>query len=528
MPLHPIGRRAATTGLLAALSARPGQAQPSRGGTLVELVQPEPPSLTSAFNTAGPIQVVSPKIFDGLVDYDFDMRPRPQLATAWDTSADGLTLSFTLRPGVTWHDGQPFTSADVAWSLLNAWKPLHGRGRATWANVTAVDTPDPLRLVIHLSKPSPAIMNALASAESQILPRHRYDGTDPLTNPLNNAPIGTGPFRFKEWKRGTSITIERNPTYWDTGKPALDTIIFRIIPDGAARATALETGEVQLAGDNPVPLSEIGRLSALPNLRVEHRGFNSANNVLFAEFNLRRPALADPRVRRAIGMACNRDLIARSIWFGQGRTATGPVSRAMAAFYTPDVPALPFDVPAANRLLDEAGMPRGAGGVRFHMTIDWAPYGETVQRTADYLRQALRAVGIDGEIRSMDFAGWIRRVYTDNDFDMSLFYASGTADPTMGLQRFWWSKSIQKGAPFTNGSGYANPAMDDILESAATEPDAARRIALFHRFQVLAMQDLNILPLIELDGIAFADRRVQDHTLGAYGLRANAAEMRLV
>ena len=401
-----LGRRLAMGGLLGGLASPAlSQQAPRRGGTLTQIVTPEPPSLTGAFSTVGSIQAVSPKMFDGLAVYDFDMRPHPQLATGWELSADGLAMRFTLREGVRWHDGKPFTSGDVAWSLMNVWKLLHGRGRATYANVTAVETPDPLTAVLRLSQPSPAIMNALAAAESQVLPRHLYEGTNVLANPLNNAPVGTGPFRFKEWSRGSAIVVERNPDYWDKDKPYLDGIVMRIIPDGAGRAAALEAGEVLLAGDNPVPLSDIQRLSKLPRLTVERRGYNSVNNIHFVEFNLRRPQFQDARVRRAIGMAINRDVVARNIWFGEGRASTGPVPRSMEGFYTPDVPPLPFDVAGANRLLDEAGAARGAGGTRFRTMMDWAPYGDAIQRTGDYIKQALRPLGIEVELRSSDLPG---------------------------------------------------------------------------------------------------------------------------
>lgn len=407
---------------------------------------------------------------------------------------------------------------------MNVWKVLHGRGRATYASVLAVETPDPQTAILRLSRPSPAILNALAAAESQVLPRHLYEGTDVLANPLNAAPVGTGPFRFKEWRRGAAIVVERNPAYWDAGKPYLDSIVMLTIPDGAGRAPALETGEALVGGDNPVPLNDVARLAKLPRLQAERRGYNSVNNIQFAEFNLRRPQFQDVRVRRAIGMAINRDLIARSIWFGEGQASTGPVPRTMAAFYTADVPPLPFDVPGANRLLDEAGVSRGPGSTRFRMTLDWAPYGDALQRTGEYIRQALRPLGIEVELRSSDLPGWLRRVYTDNDFDMTTFYLSATSDPTLGLQRFWWSQNIQRGAAFTNASGYSSPEMDAILEAAATGPDPARRGAHFQRFQRLAMQDLNILPLVDLAGVTLADRRVHGHTTGGYGVRSSLAE----
>jgi peptide/nickel transport system substrate-binding protein len=523
MPKSLLTRRGLGALGLSALAV-PGRAQ-TRGGTVSMIITPEPPMLTGAFATTGPMQTVSPKIFDGLVSYDFDYKPRPQLATAWDVSADGLAIRFSLRPGVRWHDGKPFTSADLEWSLLNVWKTLHGRGRATYANVVAVETPDAGTAVLRLSKPSPAIMNALAAAESQILPRHIYEGTDIQTNPANNAPIGTGPFRFKEWRRGSAIVLERNPDYWDAPKPYIDQLVLRVIPDGAGRSAALESGEVLLAGDNPVPLADVQRLSQLPSLAIERRGYNSVNNIHFMEFNLRRPYFQDVRVRQAIAHAINRDFIARNIWFGQAHASTGPVPSAVKAYYSSDVPAYPVDLAAANRLLDEAGFKRGADGVRFKIFNDWAPYGEALQRTSEYLRQALKPVGIEVEVRSSDLPGWLRRVYTDNDFDTTTFYLSALSDPTIGIQRFYWSKNIQKGAVFTNGSGYNNPEMDRILEAAASEADTAKRVALFAEFQKLAMTDLPLIPLVDLDHVTFANKRVHDHTTGAYGLRDNQAEV---
>jgi peptide/nickel transport system substrate-binding protein len=135
-----------------------------------------------------------------------------------------------------------------------------------------VDSSDPHVVVLHLSAPSPVIFSALNSYESQILPRHIYAGSDPLANPANLKPIGTGPFMFKEWARGEHIVLERNPDYWDEGKPYLDRIVFRIVPDAAARAALLETGQAQYAPYSPVPLGDVARLRALPNDRDRDQG----------------------------------------------------------------------------------------------------------------------------------------------------------------------------------------------------------------------------------------------------------------
>ncbi len=279
--------------------------------------------LTSALTVAGPVQVVSGKIFDGLLSYDDRLNPRPQLAVAWSVSPDGLVYTFKLRPSVTWHDGKPFTSEDVAYSVLEIWKKFHSRGRATFANVTAVDTPDPLTAIWRLSKPAPYIISALASVESQILPKHLYAGTDILTNPHNVAPVGTGPFRFVEWKRGQYIALARNPNYWDTGKPYLDRVIFRILPDAASLSTALETGEIQLVGGNVIAYSDVARLARLPNIALFHRNGNYTAGVTGFEFNLDKPYFKDVRVRRAFAHAIDRDTLLKNVWYGFGKVATG-------------------------------------------------------------------------------------------------------------------------------------------------------------------------------------------------------------
>ena len=210
------GMGMAGMGIGQATAQAPGpqpSAEPRRGGTLTAIVQPEPPTLVSALNAGAPTGVVSTNIFDGLFSYDWDMGLKPALATRWEVAADGLALTFHLRPNVRWHDGQPFTAEDVKFSLEEIWRKIHPRGRATFANVEAVETPDPLTVVLRLKQPSPVILGALNAYESQILPKHLYAGGDALANPLNLKPVGTGPFRFKEWVRGEHIILERNPDY---------------------------------------------------------------------------------------------------------------------------------------------------------------------------------------------------------------------------------------------------------------------------------------------------------------------------
>ena len=489
-----------------------------RGGTLTMIVQPEPPVLVSAFNSAAPIGVVSTKILEGLLTYDFDMTPKPVLAETWKVSPDGKSILFNLRKGVKWHDGKDFTSADVQFSVMKVWKELHPRGRSTFAKVTAVETPSPYVAIFKLSEPSPYLMSALSSYEGQILPRHLYEGTDLAANPYNSKPVGTGPFVFKEWQKGNFVLLERNPAYWDKGKPYLDKLVIRIIPDASARAAAFETGEVQLGGFSPVPLNDVKRLDATGKFDVETRGYEYLAPMFLMEFNLSNQYLKDIRVRRAIAHAVDRDLIVKTIWFGFGKPATGPVPSVLTQFYSPDVTKYPFDPKKAEGLLDEAGFKRGAGGKRFKLIHDFLPYGNDYQRTAEYLKQALGKVGIEVEIRSQDVAAFIKRIYTDNDFDFSTNFFYALPDPTIGVQRIYWSKNIKKGVPFSNSSGYSNPETDKLIEAIQVEHDRRKRKDMIGRFQQIVVDELPVLDLFEVKFFTLASKRVQNHTDTAEGV----------
>ncbi len=495
--------------------------EPVKGGTLTMIAQPEPPTLVSAFNSAAPIGIVSTKIFEGLLTYDFDMNPKPALAETWKVSADGKTITFNLRKGVKWHDGKDFTSADVQFSAMKIWKELHPRGRSTFAKVTAVETPSPYVAVFKLSEPSPPLMSALTSYEGQVLPKHLYDGTDIAQNPWNNKPIGTGPFVFKEWQKGNFIQLDRNPAYWDKDKPYLDRIVFRIIPDASARAAALETGEVLLGGFSPVPLNDVKRLESTGKFDIETRGYEYLAPMFLLEFNLANAYLKDKRVRQAIAHAIDRDVIVKTIWFGFGKPAVSAVPSVLTQFHDPSVAKYPFDPKKAEQLLDDAGFKRGAGGKRFKLIHDFLPYGNDYQRTAEYVKQALGKVGIDVEIRSQDTAAFLKRVYTDNDFEMTSNFFYALPDPTIGVQRIYWSKNIKKGVPFSNSSGYTNPEMDKVIEDAQVEHDRKKRRELLNRMQQIAAEDLPVLDLFEVRFFTIANKRVHNHTNSAEGVYAS-------
>jgi peptide/nickel transport system substrate-binding protein len=511
-------------GAVAGALAWPGVAlalpAPVRGGHLVVGASPEPTTLTSAITSAGPTQYVSGKIFDGLLTYDLQGNPQPQLATRWSSSADGLTTTFTLRPGVRWHDGKPFTARDVAFSLTEVWKVYHSRGRGTFANVVRVDTPDPLTVVLRLSRPAPYLLSALASSESQVIPAHLYAGRAVLGHPANNAPVGTGPFRFVRWNRGSDLVLERNPDYWQPQRPYLDRLTFRFLPDAGAAAAALETGAIQLA--TTVAPADVARLARNPGLCVQTRPTAFTSTITSFEFNLERPALRDARVRQALAHAIDRAFLVRNVWFGEGVAATSPVPPTQRAFFDAAPAPYPYDPKRAGALLDAAGLKPDGRGVRLRLSCDPYPMGPMVQ-SAQYLRASLRRIGVQLDVRLQDAGEFVNRVYTRRDFDTVIYGANAGPDPAIGAQRFYLSKNFARGIAFSNGAHYSNPEVDALLEAAQVELDPGKRRDLYLRFQRIVGQDAVTLPLVSSSTPILASRRLHDAVVSADGVLGNFA-----
>ena len=528
-----IGRRTVLAGALALLLGSAGgsgaawadsaaQGQPVKGGVLRFLVEHEPSTLVTIAHTAGPTQRVSPKVTEGLLTYDLDFRPRPALATAWSVSPDGLTYTFKLREGVKWHDGKPFTAEDVAYSI-KLLKEHHPRGRGTFASVTAVETPDPYTAVITLSKPAPYLLTALDANESPIVPKHIYEGTDPLTNKNASAPVGTGPFIFKEWVRGSHIILDRNPDYWDTGKPYLDRVVIRFIADQSARSAAFEAGELDLAGGPPVPYADLARVSALPGLGAETRGYDYAGRMTQLYFNFERPVLQDKRVRLAIAQAIDLQKLLDVVYFGYGKVAASVISPNLKGFVDPSIEPYGYNLKAANRLLDEAGYPRKADGTRFTLRLYANPFN--TQAAGDFIKQSLAKVGIAVDFQFFDFSTYIQKTYTGRDFDLTLESLQNVFDPTLGVQRTLWSKNFRIGLPFSNASHYSNPEVDRLLEEAAVEPDPKKRQQLWSAFQKAVHDDVAALGLVAPDGVTIFRTKVKNHTIGVTGVDASFADV---
>ncbi len=501
------GKLLAASTFVSADLAVPAFAQTkAKGGTLRVVVTAEQPSFVDLFGNGA-----IPAVQGELVSIDFDMNPQPSLAERWDITEDGTVYTFHLRKGVKWHDGRPFTSEDVAYSFETL-RETHPRRRNTFANLVAVETPDAHTLVARFSAPAPYLLGALSGVGTAILPKHIYKGTDLKTNPNNRRPIGTGPFLFKEWEQGSHYVLERNPDYWDTAKPRVERIIVRVIPDSAARAAALETGEIDIGHGSPIPYGDVERFLASKRFGVETRGYELGGNLHQLFFNLDNSFLKELKVRQAIAHALDIDRLIKVVWNGYAIPSPTAIVPDLRNFHDSTLKHYAYDPARATKLLDEAGFPRAANGKRATLNLTWNPGMAQQRQAAEYIRYALGEVGIEVKILNFEFSTYIQKVYTERVFDIDVQNLNNGYDPTDGIDRAYLSSNIKKGLPWSNHTHYSNPEVDALLTSAAAERDPAERRRKYVEFQRIVHRDLPAVNLVQFQRLTMFNNRVNDHT----------------
>jgi peptide/nickel transport system substrate-binding protein len=500
-------------GALAMAVAMQGSQAQTKGGTLSMIIQPEPPVIVTAINQQGPTQFVAGKIYESLLTYGLGLEPKPGLAKSWDMSPDGLSYTFHLNEEVTWHDGKPFTADDVVFSLADMLPKTHARARVILNKyVSSVEKTDDLTVQVKLKSAFPAFMLMFEPGFAPMMPKHIYEGTDYLTNPANQKPVGTGPFIFKEWKRGEYIKLDRNPNYWKPGKPYLDGLIFNVIPDAASRAVAFEQGTVSVLRGGDVDNVDVKRLRALPDVEYTTTGWEMFSPQAYLIFNMRKPPFDNVKVRQAIMHAMNRKLMVNNIFFGLGKVSTGPFVET-EMFYDKNMPSLGFDMKKARALIKESGVNPSDHTIRMLSF----PYGSTWERTDEFTKQTLEQLGFKVNLESTDAGGWASR--TGNwDFDLTTTYAYQYGDPALGVERLYIAANMVKGSPFANVQGYNNPALDKVWSAAAAEVDPAKRQELYTQIQTQLVNDVANGFLIDMEFPTLYRKNVKNLVKTAIGL----------
>ncbi len=506
---------AAAAGLLCAglMGTAYAQETPVKGGTLNMIAQPEPPMLMVGLNSQGPTLYVGGQIYQSLLTYGTDLKPLPSLAKSWTISPDGLTYTFTLQDNVKWHDGKPFSADDVIFTADKFLRESHPRWRLIATTyVESITAPAPNQVVFKLKKPFSAFLHAFELSSFPIIPKHIYDGTDYRTNPANQTPIGTGPFKLKDWKRGSYIHLVRNEDYWKPGKPYLDELYFRIIPDAASRAVAFEKGTVDVLRGGDVEGFEVRRLVKQKDVENTTSGWEAYAPLVFMQMNLRNQPFSDKRIRQAVMHAIDREFIVKNIFFGLGKVATGPIA-STTLYYSKDVPTYPFDMARAKKLVTESGINPADHPIRL-MPL---PYGAMWDRMSEYVKQQLEQLGFRVTIQGTDAGGWSQNT-ADFNFDLTFNFTYQYGDPALGVARHYLSNNVIKGTPYGNNQNYVNPKVDELFTAAAgavSTEDAAKAYA---EVQKIIVDDVALGWLFEMHNVTVNRKKVKNLVTTGIGL----------
>lgn len=451
----------------------------------------EPKHFNPAVASGSATAIIGAQIFASPLRYDENWNPKPYLAKSWEFSKDGLSLTLHLVKDATFHDGRPITSEDIAFSILTVQK--YHPFKPMFAPVERVDTPDPQKAVIRLSRHHPALLLAMSPALLPILPKHIYgDGRDIKTHPANLQPVGSGPFKLVKNVPGKYIVLKRNERFFIPGRPYLDEIVIRYDYDPNAQLIYMERQDAHIL---PlfIDLEGIERLSKNKHIVITPIGHEGLGAMNWLAFNLLRKPLDDKRVRQAIAYSIDAAFINKFMNRGRSVRANGPIS-PFSPFYEPKVATYDLDLVKAGALLDKAGLPVKPNGTRFSLTLDYIPVVPSQQHDiAFYIKRQLSKIGIDVRVRSSNnFKEWAERV-GGWDFDMTMDGVYSWGDPMIGVHRTYLSDNIRKGVVWSNTQNYRNSKVDDILNRAAVEMDIAKRKALYSEFQRIVTDELPIV-----------------------------------
>ena len=485
-----ITRRAALAGLAAPLlfHRRPARAgEPLR---IIGTIEEDPPFFNPAISSTISSFVAGSPVYSALVRADFEGKISPDLAESWTVSPDGMTYEFQLRRGVVWHDGTPFTADDAVFSLQQMNGKLHPYRGALKA-IERFEAPDGHTVQLGLAHPQISLMISLTNFCGAILPKHLWSDGDPARNPHNRQPVGTGPFRFVEYVQGDHILYAKNPHYFLPGKPVYDELMFRIIPDPAARVAAFQNGEIDMIYSSALPASSVAQLRRLPGVAMRFSKVSTSGYQAY--INMRNAPFSDRRVRQALAHAIDRGFIRTSVFPG-GLAAnmvgpvppTSPLCNAGLADYA-------LDPAQAQALMDEAGFKRGADGTRFSLRYLYGAGDLPAQKIGDVMARNLADVGVKVIARPLDRGAMLQIAFGQNEFDMVAGSFSLGPDPDIGIERFYNSNNISN-IPFVNNSGYRNPEVDRLFDEQRVQLDPAKRKAIYDRIQEIVWNDIPVFP----------------------------------
>jgi peptide/nickel transport system substrate-binding protein len=474
---------------------------PVRGDTLVVgLVSPM--TLNPVLATDTPSFTINALVFSGLVRANDRLEFEPELAESWEISPDGLVWTFHLREDVTWHDGTPFTAEDVAFTLERIRDPhTITIRRGDYEQVDRWEVVDPHTFRVYFKTPFAPALQAFSIG---IIPKHLLQGVDINTAPFNTNPVGTGRFRFREWKPDVHVILDRNEDYYKQ-VPYLDSIAFRLIPDDSVRMEELAGGGIDFAGILP---PQYGRMKGVAHLRV-HR-FPSLSFTYFA-WNERLPKFDDDRVRIALGLALDREAIAAAAYEGFAVPASGPFPLVSWAI-NPAVEPLGYDPERAKQLLAEAGWrdTNGDGwldrdGKRFEFEFLGRAGDPIAKMVIELAMEHYKAIGVKLNPLFLEWGDLVSRLDPPRRAFQAFFLGFGVGvDPDPHI--YYHSTQAEWGFNDTN---FVDAEVDRLIDEGRRTMDFAARKQIYHRLHQRLHDTQPVTFMFFTEAIIGVDQRFQ-------------------
>lgn len=476
------------------------------GGVRVDATAGEASKLNPYLASDSASNDICDLVFNGLLRYSPKLELEGVLAESWKVSDGGKTITFKLRPGVTWQDGQPFTSADVKFTVESLLDPKTASPHKSMFDlVEKIETPDPLTVVARYKK---AFAPALESWGMGIVPKHLLEGKDVNTDPFNRKPVGTGAYQVVEWKDKQYIELAANPNYWE-GRVHIAKLRIRFIPEPATQLLELKTGGIDGMTLQPDQFAHQIGGEAFDKVAKKYR-FDGLAQYTYLGFNLAREPFGDKRVRQALSHAIDRDELISGVMEGLAKPCSGPYSPLMPA-YNQAVKPYAYDLTQSAKLLDEAGWLlekdglRHKGGKVFKFSLITNKGNAPREKTVLILQQQFKKLGVQADVQIIEWSSFLSNYVDKKNFDAVVMGWQLTLDPD---QYSIWHSSQTKDGEF-NFIGYKNPAVDKLLEQGREEFDPAKRLAIYRKFHAIVAEDQPMAFLYAPDSLSALSRKFQ-------------------
>ena len=497
--------------------------KPAHGDTFIDVLTGNVSGLIPNIVSDSASFEIGNLVYSGLVMRDKDLNFIGDLAESWTFSTDCRDLTFKLRKNAKWHDGQPFTASDVAFTYETMINPKTPTAyRESFKMVESVETPDPHTVMVRYKQP---YAKALDTWGLWMLPRHLlepYMRDGKLREAPQNwsRPVGTGPYRFSELKSGEKIVLVANPDYFE-GAPYLSRVVYRIIPSQATIFLELKAKGLDAAG---LTALQYKRQTDYPAFRKAYNKFrHPSNGYTYVGFNLRDPRFADRRVRQAFAHAINKKELIDGVILGLGREATGPYKPGTWV-YNPNVQRYPHDKAKAKALLAEAGWKDTNGdgildkdGRPFAFELLTNQGNEERKKIAEIVQASLRELGISVEVRILEWAAFLKEYIKKRRFEAIILGWGIGQDPDQ--YDVWHSSKV--GPDELNHIGYQNPEVDELLEKGRSTCVQDERKKHYDRLQEVLAEDLPIVFLYFRDALPVVAERVYGIVESPNGIRHN-------